>query len=105
MGASSLQSFVSTLPCDTGIDLFDENYAISAGSMPATVTLVACGQDASLVTAPVPSHLHLACDVDLLSSPIDCFPTVARSAVLNSVWRRPGRRENQNMKFREAEVS
>jgi hypothetical protein len=50
MGASSLLIFMNTLPSDTGINLFDENYAISAGNPPATVTLVAGGQDASLVT-------------------------------------------------------
>jgi hypothetical protein len=51
MGASSLVGFMSTLPSDTGINLFDENYAISAGeNPPTTVMLIAGGQNASLVT-------------------------------------------------------
>ena len=32
MGAPSLLSLISTLPGDTGINLLDENYAISAGA-------------------------------------------------------------------------
>ncbi len=51
MGAFSLAGLMSTLPADTGINLFAENYAISAGrNPPDTVTLIAGGQDASLVT-------------------------------------------------------
>jgi hypothetical protein len=51
MGAPGLVSYLSTLPGDTGINLLDENYAISAGADPPTaVTLIAGGQDASLVT-------------------------------------------------------
>lgn len=50
MGASSLLQVMTTLPGDTGINPFDENYAISAGNPPAMVTLVAGGQDASQVT-------------------------------------------------------
>ncbi len=51
MGASSLVSFIYTMASDTGINLFDENYAITAGQNPSVaVTLIAGGQDASLVT-------------------------------------------------------
>jgi hypothetical protein len=51
LGASGLVSLLSTLPGDTGINVLGENYAISAGgSPPSSVTLIAGGQDASLVT-------------------------------------------------------
>ena len=49
-GAPNLVSSMGTLPSDTGINLFDESYAITAGEPPASVTLVANGQDGSLVT-------------------------------------------------------
>jgi hypothetical protein len=51
MGAANLVSFTSTMQSDTGINLFAENYAISAGRNPSVfVTLIAGGQNASLVT-------------------------------------------------------
>lgn len=51
MGAPAIVSYLTTLAGDTGISLLDENYAISAGADPPTsVTLIAGGQDASLVT-------------------------------------------------------
>ena len=50
LGASSIVSFADTLPGETGINLFDENYAITAGNPSVALTLVAGGQDASLVT-------------------------------------------------------
>jgi hypothetical protein len=51
MGASSIVSFVATMPSDTGINLFAENYAITAGQNPSvSVTLIAGGQNASVVT-------------------------------------------------------
>jgi hypothetical protein len=51
MGALNIAAYMTTLPGDTGINLFAENYAISAGgNPPATVALVAGGQDASVVT-------------------------------------------------------
>jgi len=49
-GAPNLVSFMGTLPQDTGINLFDESYAITAGEPPASLTLVADGQDSSLIT-------------------------------------------------------
>ena len=51
LGASSIVSFASTLPGETGINLLGENYAISAGDPPVALTVVAGGQDASLVTS------------------------------------------------------
>jgi hypothetical protein len=55
MGASILAGDMIMMgqpQSDTGINLFDETYAISAGkNPPATVTLMAGGQDASLVTS------------------------------------------------------
>lgn len=50
MGAFSILSFMATLSSDTGVNVFGESYAISAGNEPSTVTLIAGGQDASLVT-------------------------------------------------------
>jgi len=49
-GAVNLVSYMGTLSGDTGINLLDESYAITAGLPPASVTLVANGQDGSLVT-------------------------------------------------------
>ena len=49
-GAPNLVSSLGTLTSDTGINLFGENYAITVGEPPASVTLVANGQDDSLVT-------------------------------------------------------
>lgn len=49
-GAIVLLSTLAFLTDDTGIKLFDENYAISAGSPPASLMLIAGGQDTSLVT-------------------------------------------------------
>ena len=50
-GASSITEYALSLPADTGIDLFKESFAITAGSPPATLTLIDGGQDASLVTS------------------------------------------------------
>lgn len=49
-GAPNLVSYLGTLTRDTGINLFGESYAITAGLPPASVTLVADGQDGSQVT-------------------------------------------------------
>ena len=50
-GASSITPMISQLSDDTGIELLKENFAISAGEPPATLTLLDGGQDASLVTS------------------------------------------------------
>jgi hypothetical protein len=50
-GASSIAQELVTLPSDTGISLFSEEYAISAGNPPRAVTLLHGGQTASLVTS------------------------------------------------------
>lgn len=49
-GATNLVSSMALLPHDTGINLLDESYAITAGAPPASLTLVADGQDGTLVT-------------------------------------------------------
>lgn len=49
MGAGDLLSYEAELP-EAGISLFNEDYAITAGSPPSTLTLIAGGQDASAVT-------------------------------------------------------
>jgi len=49
-GAIVLLSTLAFLTADSGIKLFDENYAISTGTPPNTLMLIAGGQDASLVT-------------------------------------------------------
>jgi hypothetical protein len=50
LGASDLAATDLTLQQDTGINLSGESYAITAGTSPQTLTLIAGGQDASLVT-------------------------------------------------------
>jgi hypothetical protein len=50
-GASSIAPTIPKLSNDTGIELFKESFAISAGAPPATLTLLDGGQDASLVTS------------------------------------------------------
>lgn len=50
-GASSITEYAPSLPADTGIDLFKESFAITAGSPPTTLTLIDGGQDASLVAS------------------------------------------------------
>jgi hypothetical protein len=50
-GAPSLTQLMVILTSDTGIDVFSEDYAISAGNPPQMLTLVHGGQDASLVTS------------------------------------------------------
>jgi len=50
-GASSLTQVMVTLASDTGINVFSEDYAISAGNPPQMLTLVHGGQSASLVTS------------------------------------------------------
>jgi hypothetical protein len=50
-GASSLVELAVPLPGDTGINVLKEDYAISAGNPPQTVTLLHGGQSASLVTS------------------------------------------------------
>jgi hypothetical protein len=50
-GASSLMDLSAQLSGDTGISVFTEDYAISAGNPPRTVTLLHGGQSASLVTS------------------------------------------------------
>lgn len=51
MGATNILEFMATLPGDTGINLFNESYSITAGNPPDEVTLIAGGQDASQVTS------------------------------------------------------
>jgi hypothetical protein len=50
-GASSLMDLAAQLSSDTGISVFTEDYAISAGNPPQMVTLLHGGQSASLVTS------------------------------------------------------
>jgi hypothetical protein len=50
LGAGSVAGYAQALP-DTGLDLAKESFAITAGSPPATLTLVDGGQDASRVTS------------------------------------------------------
>jgi hypothetical protein len=50
-GASLLSTMAYLLPGDTGINLFNESYAVSAGSPPDTLSLLDGGQSASLVTS------------------------------------------------------
>ena len=49
-GITELAGNVMSLQGDTGIDLFNESYAISAGAPPEQVSLLAGGQDAAQVT-------------------------------------------------------
>jgi hypothetical protein len=51
LGASSLIDLGVQLSSDTGISIFTEDYAISAGNPPRMVTLLHGGQSASLVTS------------------------------------------------------
>ena len=50
-GASSLMDLAANLSGDTGISVFTEEYAISAGNPPRTVTVLHGGQNASLVAS------------------------------------------------------
>ncbi len=50
-GASSLMELAARLTSDTGINVFSEDYAISAGNPPRMVTLLHGGQSASVVTS------------------------------------------------------
>jgi hypothetical protein len=50
-GASSLMELVTQLTSDTGINVFSEDYAITAGNPPQMVTLLHGGQSASAVTS------------------------------------------------------
>jgi hypothetical protein len=50
-GASSLATVMVYLAHDTGISLFGEDYAITAGNPPRALTLLHGGQNASLVTS------------------------------------------------------
>lgn len=50
-GAYPLVDTFSQLPSDTGINVFNENYAISAGLPPHALSLVHGGQNASTVTS------------------------------------------------------
>jgi hypothetical protein len=50
-GASSLMGLAVQLSGDTGINALNQDYAISAGNPPQTVTLLYGGQSASLVTS------------------------------------------------------
>jgi hypothetical protein len=51
LGTSSIAATIPVLSGDTGIEVFKENFAITAGSPPAALTLLDGGQDASLVTS------------------------------------------------------
>jgi len=50
-GASSLMALAVQLTSDTGINVFSEDYAISAGNPPQVVTLLHGGQSAPVVTS------------------------------------------------------
>ena len=50
LGAGNLTSVYGDITADTGINLLNESYAVSAGSPPGELTLIAGGQDGSLVT-------------------------------------------------------
>jgi hypothetical protein len=49
-GAASISQLVYTVVSDTGVNVLNEDYSISAGSPPHTVTLLHGGQNASQVT-------------------------------------------------------
>src|SRR5262249_643396 len=50
-GAPPLRELATQMPGDPGITVFNEDYALSAGTPPQMVTLLHGGQSASLVTS------------------------------------------------------